>query len=191
MRGIFTRAEMLATLVDPGGKMPRRCCSPMLTWHSGPLSTDRQTPQDLLLFLPVDASARITNLHVKVTGEDGLEVSGDASTLDQIAPHLEPRYYPNDSGPTATDGHHVADGWVARVPITLDPTKPWDIGGDRYPVTIAASYQVAGEDHPRTMLLHGAIEAQVRGCVLQMGLAGSFFPLLCLGAGFVRWRKTR
>jgi hypothetical protein len=191
MRGVFTRAEMLATMVDPGGKLPRRCCSQMLTWQSGPLSTDRQTRQDLLLFLPVDASAHISNLHVKIAGDDGLEITGDANALDQAAPKLEARHYPNDSGPTAADGHHVVDGWVARVTITLNPTKPWDIGGDRYPLTIAASYQVAGEDHARTMTLHGAVEAQVTGSTLQMGLAGGFFPLLCLGAGFARWRRTR
>ncbi|MGA1983873.1 MAG: hypothetical protein ABSG84_15585 [Acidobacteriaceae bacterium] len=191
MRGFFTRAETLAILVNPGGKMPRRCCSPMLNWQQWPLSTNRETAQDLLLTLPVDASARVTDLHVKVAGDDGLEISGDASALDQTTPPLEPRHYPNDSGPTAPDGHHVVDGWVARVPITLDPTKPWDIGGDRYPLAIAATYQVAGESHPRTINVHGMIEAQVSNSILQMGLAGSLFPLLCLGAGFVRWRRTR
>ena len=161
MRGFFTRAEALATLVAPGGKMPRRCCSPMLNWQEWPLSTDHQTAQDLLLMLPVDTSAHVTDLHVKVAGDDGLEVSGDPSALNQAAPQLEPRHYPNDSGPTAPDGHHVVDGWVARVPIALDPTKPWDIGGDRYPLAITATYQVAGESHPRTVNVHGAIEAQV------------------------------
>jgi hypothetical protein len=192
MRGIFTRAETLGTLVDPGkNKAPRRCCSPMLNWPNGPLSTGRETRQDLLLLFPVDASAHITSLHVAIAGDDGLEIKGDASALDQAAPNLEARHYPNDSGPTAADGHHVVDGWMARVPITLDPTKPWDIGGDRYPLTIAASYQVAGENHLRAINVHGAIEAQVPDATLQMGLAGGFFPLLCLGAGFVRWRRTR
>ena len=83
------------------------------------------------------------------------------------------------------------DGWIARVPVTLNPTKPWDIGGDHYPLAISATYQVAGEAHPRAINVHGMIEAQVSGSSLQMGLAGSFFPLLCLGAGFVRWRRTR
>jgi ABC-type transport system involved in multi-copper enzyme maturation permease subunit len=191
MRGFFTRAETLAILVDPGGKMPRRCCSPMLNWQQWPLNTDRQTAEDLLLLIPVDASAHVTDLHVKVLGDDGLEISGDPSALDQASPELEPHHYPNDSGPTAADGHHVVDGWIARVPITLNPTKPWDIGGDRYPLAIAATYQVAGDNHPRTMNVHGGIEAQVSHSNLQMGLAGSFFPLLCLGAGFLRWRRTR
>jgi hypothetical protein len=104
---------------------------------------------------------------------------------------LEPHHYPNDSGPTAADGHHVADGWIARVPIALNPTRPWDIGGDRYPLTIAAAYQVTGEAHPRTINVHGAIEAQVTHSNLQMAIAGSFFPLICLGAGLARWRRTR
>jgi ABC-type transport system involved in multi-copper enzyme maturation permease subunit len=191
MRGFFTRAEMLAALVSPGGKMPRRCCNPMLNWQQWPLNTDRQTAQDLLLLLPIDASARVTDLHVKIAGDDGLEISGDDSALNQTAPQLEPHHYPNDSGPTAADGHHVVDGWIARVPITLNPTKPWDIGGDRYPLAVAASYQVAGEAHPRTINVHGMIEAQVSNAILQMGLAGSFFPLICLGAAFARWRRTR
>jgi ABC-type multidrug transport system permease subunit len=191
MRGFFGRAEILATLVYPGGKIPRRCCSPMLTWEQGPLNANRQTAQDLLLLLPVDASARVTDLHVKVGGDDGLEVYGDSSALDQATPQLEPHHYPNDSGPTAADGHHVADGWIARVPIALNPTRPWDIGGDRYPLTIAAAYQVAGEAHPRTINVHGAIEAQVTHSNLQMAIAGSFFPLICLGAGLARWRRTR
>jgi ABC-type transport system involved in multi-copper enzyme maturation permease subunit len=191
MRGFFSRAETLGILVNPGGKLPRRCCSPMLNWQQWPLSTDRQTAQDLLLTLPVDASAHVTNLQVKVAGDDGLEASGDASALNQATPQLEQHHYPNDSGPTAPDGHHVVDGWMARVPIRLNPTKPWDIGGDRYPLAIAATYQVAGETHPRTLNVHGMIEAQVSGSSAQMGLAGSFFPLLCLAAGFARWRRTR
>ncbi len=191
MRGFFTRAETLAILVNPSGKIPRRCCSPMLNWQQWPLSTDRTTAQDLLLTLPVDASAHVTDLHVKVAGDDGLEVSGDASALNQTSPQLEQHHYPNDSGPTAADGHHVVDGWIARVPITLNPTKPWDIGGNRYPLAIAATYQVTGDSHPRTINVHGMIEAQVPNSIVQMGLAGSLFPLFCLGAGFIRWRRTR
>jgi ABC-type transport system involved in multi-copper enzyme maturation permease subunit len=189
-RGMFGRGEMLATLVAPGGRLPRRCCSPMMTWESGPLSTDRSNQRDLLLLLPVDSSASIANLHLQVAGDDGLEIV-DPKALGQDAPQLEPHHYPGDSGPTAPDGHHVSDGWIARVPITLDPTHPWDIGGDRYPLAIAATYDVAGESHPRTTNARGAIEAQVHGSVEEMALAGGLFPLLCLGAGFARWRRTR
>ena len=45
-------------------------------------------------------------------------------------------------------------GWIARVPVTLHPTNPWDIGGDRYPLTITVTYTVAGETAPR--MLSGA-----------------------------------
>jgi len=190
-RGMFGRGEMLATLVAPGGRLPRRCCSPMMTWENGPLSTDRSNRRDLLLLLPVDSSAHIANLYVQVAGDDGLGIDADPKVLDQPAPQLEPHHYPGDSGPTAPDGHHVADGWIARVPITLNPTHPWDIGGDRYPLAIAATYDVAGESHPRTINPRGAIEAQVHGCIEEMALAGGVFPLLCLGAGFARWRRTR
>jgi hypothetical protein len=191
MRGIFTRSEMVANLVQPGGKLPRRCCSPMINWPSGPLETDRQNKRDLLLMLPIESTEAVSDLHVKIAGDAGLNITAGAAALDQAAPQLETRHYPNDSGPTAADGHHVVDGWVARVPVTLNPEKPWDIGGVRYPLTITAAYQAAGENHPRALTLHGAVEAQVPGVVYQLGLAGSLFPLLCLGAGFVRWRRTR
>ena len=88
MRGFFTRVETLAILVDPGRKIPRRCCSPMLNWQESPLSTDRETAQDLLLTLPADASAHVTDLHVKVAGDDGLEISGNDSALNQATPQL-------------------------------------------------------------------------------------------------------
>jgi hypothetical protein len=77
------------------------------------------------------------------------------------------------------------------LPITLNPTKPWDIGGDRYPLSIAATYQVAGESQPRALNARAAIDAEVGDAIYQMGAAASLFPLLCLGAGFVRWRRTR
>jgi hypothetical protein len=192
VRRIFSHSEMLATLVATGGKLPRRCCNPIIiTWENGPLNTDRRNQRDLLLLLPLDASARTTNLHVKIVGDNGLEVAGDPTAFDQPTPELEAHHYPGDSGPAAVDGHHIADGWIARIPITLDPTRPWDIGGDRYPLTIAATYEVAGESHPRTINAWGAIEAQIPGSMEEMALAGSVFPLLCFGFGFVRWRRTR
>jgi hypothetical protein len=141
--------------------------------------------------LPVDSTQSVANLHLKIAGDDGLEIDANPNALDQPTPQLEPHHYPGDSGPTAADGHHVADGWIARIPITLDPTKPWDIGGDRYPLAIAATYEVAGENHPRTINARGAIEAQVPGSIEEMAVAGGFFPLLCFGASFVRWRRTR
>ena len=115
----------------------------------------------------------------------------DPAALDSAAPHLETRTYPNDSVRPRADGHHVATGWVARVPVTLNPTKPWDIGGDRYPLTVTATYRVAGEAQPRTFSSRAAIDAQVERGIYEMGIASSVLPLLCFGAAITRWRRTR
>jgi hypothetical protein len=191
IRGM-SRAGINVAMVAPGGRLPGRCCSSVLNREDWPpLGTDRNTGRDMLLLLPVEAGTAVTNLHVKFAGEDGLEIMGAADALDQAAPNLESHHYSNDSGPTAADGHHVVDGWIARIPITVNPTKPWDIGGDRYPLSIAATYQVAGESQPRTLNVRAAIDAQVGSAIYEMGAAASVIPLLCLGAGFVRWRRTR
>jgi hypothetical protein len=191
IRGM-SRAGINAAMVAPGGRLPGRCCSSVMNREDWPpLGTDENTPRDLLLLLPVEAGAAVTNLHVKIAGEDGLEISADAGVLDQAAPILETHNYSNDSGPTTADGHHVQNGWIARIPITVNPTKPWDVGGDRYPLSIAATYGVAGESQPRTLNVRAAIDAQVASGIYEMGAAASLFPLLCLGAGFVRWRRTR
>ena len=94
-------------------------------------------------------------------------------------------------GPPAADGHHVAKGWVARIPVTLTPTKPWDIGGDRYPLRVTGSYQVAGEDRMRTFSARAAVDAQVSSGIYEMGIASAILPLFCFGAAFARWRATR
>ena len=62
-------------------------------------------------------------------------------------------------GPAAPDGHHVVSGWVVRVPVTLHPTKPWDIGGNRYPLNVTAAYHVVGDSQARMLTSRGAIEA--------------------------------
>jgi hypothetical protein len=190
IRGL-SRAGINAALVRPGGRMPGRCCGSVMNREDWPLGTDQPSQRDLLLLLPVETSAQVTNLNTKIAGEDGLEITADPDALAQPAPHLEAHTYSNDSGPAAPDGRHIATGWIAHVPITLNPTKPWDIGGDRYPLTIAATYQVAGESKPRTLNVRAAIDAQVADAIYQMGAASMLFPLLCLGAGFIRWRRTR
>jgi hypothetical protein len=124
-------------------------------------------------------------------GENGLEIAADPDALDQAALHLETRAYSNDAGPAAPDGHHVTNGWVARVPITLNPTKPWDIGGDRYPLTVTATYDVGGEAQTRTFSARAAVDAQVASAIYEIGLASFALPLLCFGAALVRWRRTR
>jgi ABC-type transport system involved in multi-copper enzyme maturation permease subunit len=190
IRGL-SRAGIYAAMVAPGGALPRRCCSPVLNREDWALGTDEMNTRDMLLMLPVEATAQVTNLRTKIAGENGLQITAENSALAQAAPQLESHTYTNDSGPTAADGHHVLTGWIARVPVTLNPTKPWDIGGDRYPLSITATYDVAGESQPRTFSARAAIDAQVASGIYQMGLAASVFPLFCLGAGFARWRRTR
>jgi hypothetical protein len=190
IRGL-SRAGIPVALVEPGGQPSRRCCGSVLNREDWPLGTDRRTQRDLLILLPVDASQRVTNLRAKIDGGNRLEITADDSALNQAAPQVETRTYPNDSGPATANGQHIATGWMVRIPVTLDPTKPWDIGGDRYPLTIAATYQVAGESQPRTFNARAAIDAEVASAIYQMGLAASILPLFCLGAAFRRWRQTR
>ncbi len=192
IRGLYSRAGTSLALVPPGGQPPPRCCSTILNRDEWPpLGTDEQATRDLLLLLPVDTTRQIADLRIKVVGENGLDVTADADVLAHAAQHLETRTYTNDSGPAAADGHHVTTGWVARVPITLNPTKPWDIGGDRYPLTVTATYQVAGDSQTRTFSARAAIDAQVSSAIYEMGLASIVLPLVCLGAALVRWRRTR
>jgi ABC-type transport system involved in multi-copper enzyme maturation permease subunit len=190
IRGL-SRAGIPVALVEPGGQPPQRCCGSVLNREEWPLGTDRRTERDLLLLLPVDASKSVTHLSAKIEGGDGLEIAADDSALNQATPQAETHAYPNDSGPQGADGQHISTGWVVRIPITLDPMKPWDIGGDRYPLTIAATYQVAGESQPRTFNARAAIDAEVASAIYQMGLAACILPLFCLGAAFRRWRRTR
>jgi hypothetical protein len=35
------------------------------------------------------------------------------------------------------------------------------------------------------------VEAQVSSAIYEMGAASSILPLICLGAAFARWRRTR
>ena len=90
-----------------------------------------------------------------------------------------------------TDGQHLTNGWVARVPVTLNPAKPWDIGGNRYPLTVTATYNLAESERARTFNARGAVEAQVSGAIYQMGIASAILPLLCLGAAIRRGRRTK
>jgi hypothetical protein len=68
---------------------------------------------------------------------------------------------------------------------------PWDIGGDRYPLTVKASYRVAGEGAQRAFSSRAAIDAQVASGIYEMGIASCLLPLFCLGAAIRRWRRTR
>ncbi|MDP9051682.1 MAG: ABC transporter permease [Acidobacteriota bacterium] len=190
VRGV-PRGGSNVAMVEPGGKFPGRCCSGVLNREDWPLGTDHPSRRDLLLLLPLEAGEHVANLNTKITGENGLNITADESVLNQPTPQVESHSYANDSGPVAADGHHVQNGLIARIPITLNPTKPWDIGGDRYPLSIAASYDLACDSKPHTLAARAAIDAQVANAIYQMGVAACFFPLLCLGAAMLRWRRTR
>jgi hypothetical protein len=172
LRGISGRASGSLALVPSGGKFPERCCSLLLNREDAPLGTDERTQS-------------VTDLHVQIVGEDGLDVSVDAPR------QLEAHTYAHDAGPLAADGHHILNCWVARVPVTLMPSKPWDIGGNRYPLNVTATYQIAPGMETHKFNARAAIEAEVSSAIYEMGAVSSVLPLLCLGAAFTRWRRTR
>lgn len=185
LRGIFGRGTGTVAMVSPGGKFPARCCSPLLNRETAALGTDEPNLEEILLLLPVEASQSVTGLRVEIVGENGLQ-------LTTGSPHqLEPHTYANDAGPVGVDGRHILNGWVARVPVTMIPAKPWDIGGNRYALNITATYQVASDAQPRTFSARGAVEAEVSSAIYEMGAASSVLPLICFGAAFIRWRRTR
>jgi len=80
---------------------------------------------------------------------------------------------------------------VARVSMMLTPTNPWDVGGVRYPLDVAATYRLAGEEQSHTLNMRAAIEAQIPDALAEMGAVAVILPLLCLIAAFIRWRRTR
>jgi hypothetical protein len=189
---LFSRAGSSLALAWPGGQPPARCCSTILNRDEWPpFGTDEPTRRDLLVLLPVDTTQRVTDVHLQVVGENGLEVT---VTPDALAPKpeaLETHTYPSDTGPPAADGHHVGTGWVVRIPVTLIPTQPWDIGGVRYPLKVTGTYQVAGENQTRTFSARAAIDAEVAKAIYEMGIASLILPMVCFVAAFKRWRQTR
>jgi hypothetical protein len=189
---LFSRAGSSLALTWPGGQLPARCCSTILNRDEWPpFGTDEATRRDLLILLPLEATQRVTDVHFQVVGENGLEATASPNALAPAPETLETHTYANDAGPAAADGHHVVNGWVARIPVTLTPTKPWDIGGVRYPLKVTGTYQVAGEGQPRTFSARAAIDAQVSRAIYEMGVASLILPLMCFGAAFKRWRQTR
>jgi hypothetical protein len=193
IRALFSRAGSSLALVEPGESAPMRCCSTILNRDDiMAMGTDQRTHRDLLVLLPVDTAQPVTDLHIELIGENGLVVTAtDAGALESAAPHLETRSYEGDSGPADPNGRHIATGWVARVPVDINPTQPWDIGGDRYPLTVKATYRVAGQPAPRAFSSRAAIDAQVASGIYEMGIASSLLPLICIGAAIARWRRTR
>jgi hypothetical protein len=75
--------------------------------------------------------------------------------------------------------------------VTINPTHPWDIGGDRYPLTVKATYRVDNETPPRQFSSRAAIDAQVASGIYEMGIASMLLPAFCFGAAIRRWRRTR
>jgi hypothetical protein len=189
---LFSRGGSSLALTWRGGQPPARCCSTILNRDEWPpLGTDEPARRDLLVLLPVDTTQHVTDVHLQVIGENGLEATGSPEGLDPAPGTLESHTYANDSGPAAADGHHVVTGWVARVPVTLTPTKPWDVGGVRYPLRVTGTYRVAGDNGMRTFSARAAIDAQVSRAIYEMGIASLILPLVCFGAAFKRWRRTR
>src|SRR5262249_24713277 len=145
-------------LVEPRGPLPAACCDTLLKrdiWPS--LPTGQTTRQDLLLFLPVDVKQRLMQLDVHVVGQSGLDVRALERAPVDLSRNLESRVYAPGVGPSDADGHRVETGWVARIPIDLTPTLPWDIGGIRYPIDVDASYTIEGGSQPNTLKARAAV----------------------------------
>jgi hypothetical protein len=192
VRGVFGRAIASLAFVPPGRPVPRYCCSAVLNRDTSAMATDETTRGDLLVLLPVEIAQKVSDLHVAVSGEGGLEISIDPESAAIVpADRLETRQYPNDSGPPGPDGRHIAAGWVARVPVALTPGHIWDIGGMRYPLNVVATYRAGDDPQVRTFNARAAIDAQVAPAIYEMGAASSVLPLMCLAAAVGRWRRTR
>jgi ABC-type transport system involved in multi-copper enzyme maturation permease subunit len=189
--GLFARGNGNFALTDPGAAMPLRCCGTILNRDATPIPTDQDTRQDLLILLPIETNRQVTQFALRLDPQSGLAATLDGGSSASGIPALEPHTYDNDVGPVAPDGHHVKTGWVARIPVMLHPTKPWDIGGNRYPMTIAVTYSADGDPMPRTVSARTAVNAQVASGIYEMAAAGSVLPLCCFAAAFVRWRRTR
>lgn len=189
--GLFARGNGSLALTAPGAPMPSRCCGTILNRDATPIGTDEDTRQDLLILLPVDSSRVVSDFKVRIEGKSGLDAIPDQAAIASATRHLEAHTYDNDLGPAAPDGHHVKNGWIVRLPLALHPSKPWDIGGNRYPLNVTATYTVEGESQPRTLTARAAVNAQVSSGIYEMAAAGAVLPLCCFAAAFVRWRRTR
>ncbi len=190
--GIFLRGGGNLALTEPGGLLPTKCCDTLLNrdkWPTFPIGDT--TIQDLLVLLPIETNQQLKDLSIHVVGQNGLQTRVDTAALAQMIQHLETRTYPLGTGPAGPDGQHVRTGWVARVSMMLTPTNPWDVGGVRYPLDVAATYRLAGEEQSHTLNMRAAIEAQIPDALAEMGAVAVILPLLCLIAAFIRWRRTR
>jgi hypothetical protein len=191
IRALFARGSGSFAMTPPGGQLPARCCDTILNRDTAPLGTDESTRKDLFILLPVDVNQRITDLRIQIIGDDGLQVTADANAVARAVERLETHRYASNLGPPAADGHRISTGWAARVPVTLTPTHPWDIGGVRYPLDVKATYRIASDSQPQTLNGRAAVEAEVSNAVYEMAGASAILPLICFSAAFIRWRRTR
>ena len=190
--GVFLRGGGNLALTEPGGLLPTRCCDTLLNRDKWPaFPTGEVTHQDLLVLLPIETRQSLRDLSILVVGQNGLQAVADPASLAQLVHHLEAGTYTSDTGPVNADGQHIRAGWVARVPISLTPTEPWDVGGVRYPLDVTVTYRLTGDDQPRSLSMRAAMEAQIPGALVQMSAVAAVLPLLCLIAAFIRWRRTR
>jgi len=178
-----------ATIVRPGAPAPSNCCQPILNWDSRGMITDRANHADLLLFLPVDPAQIVTDLHLALSG-DNVDITADPAALNQPTPQRTPYTYSNFPNPRIPDAPKSTSGGIIRVPLTITPHHAWDLGNNRYPFNIAATYKVAGDPQPRTFAEHAAVLGHVAAAA-QMALASLSLPLFCFGMAFTRWRRTR
>jgi hypothetical protein len=190
IRALFARGSGSIAMSAPGSAMPVRCCNTILNRDAAPVGVDEDTRRDLFVLLPVDVGQRIADLHIQVTGDAGLTVTADATAIAGAADRLETRAYPDQSGPPASDGHRITKGWVLRVPVTLRPTRPWDIGGVRYPLDINVTYRL-NDGAVQAFGGRAAVEAEVSSAVAEMGAVSAILPTCCFIAAAVRWRRTR
>jgi hypothetical protein len=191
IRALFARGSGNVAMASPGGAVPAHCCNTILNRDTAPIGIDESTHRDLFILLPVDARQPVSDLRIEVSGDAGLRVLVDSTAMAQVSKRLETRVYPGESGPTAADGHRIDAGWVVRLPVSLLPTHPWDIGGVRYPLDVKVTYRAEGSAQPQTLTSRAAVEAEVSSAVYEMGGASAMLPAICFCAAFVRWRRTR
>jgi hypothetical protein len=191
IRALFARGSGNVAMSLPGGSIPVRCCNTILNRDTAPVGIDESTRRDLFVLLPVDSTRSIEDPHVEVIGDAGLQVSMDDHAVGPAANRLETHDYPDNSGPVMPDGRRLSRGWVMRVPVTLRPTRPWDIGGVRYPLDVKVAYRIDEGPQPQTVISRVAVEAEVSSAVYEMGGASAIIPAMCFAAAFIRWRRTR
>jgi hypothetical protein len=79
---LFSRAGSSLALAWPGGQPPARCCSTILNRDEWPpFGTDEATRRDLLVMLTVETAQRVTDVHLQVVGENGLQATASPDAL--------------------------------------------------------------------------------------------------------------